>query len=80
MTRMLKSARPCRNVQQARTVSTQASPVEVMQVANEGAFIGGVAGTMIAMTLIVRLHSWCARVKHISFHAFCMDVTHRAHW
>ena len=45
----------CRNVQQARTVSAQAGPVEVAMVANEAAFISGVAGTMVAMTLIVRL-------------------------
>eukprot|EP01025_Chloroclados_australasicus_P026673 TRINITY_DN2648_c0_g1_i10.p4 TRINITY_DN2648_c0_g1~~TRINITY_DN2648_c0_g1_i10.p4 ORF type:complete len:107 (+),score=9.35 TRINITY_DN2648_c0_g1_i10:124-444(+) len=39
-------------VQQKTTVATQATPVEFVQVANEAAFIGGVAGTMISMTLI----------------------------
>jgi hypothetical protein len=44
------------------TVS-QASPVEIMQLANEAAFISGVAGTMISMTLLVRFFCFsCAPV------------------
>ena len=39
----------------ARQVSAKAMPVEVMQLANEAAFISGVAGTMISMTMIVRI-------------------------
>eukprot|EP00892_Ulva_mutabilis_P003564 jgi/Ulvmu1/157/UM001_0161.1 len=42
-----------RQIQLARTSTvSQAAPVEVVQLANEAAFIGGVAGTMISMTLI----------------------------
>lgn len=49
----------CRQVQPARTSTvSQASPVEVVQLANEAAFIGGVAGTMISMTLIVRRYTY----------------------
>ena len=54
----MTSLRVCRQTQQARvSTTTQASPVEIMQVANEAAFISGVAGTMISMTLIVRFHA-----------------------
>jgi hypothetical protein len=39
------------------STTAQAGAVEIMQMANEAAFISGVAGTMISMTLIVRLIS-----------------------
>jgi hypothetical protein len=37
----------------ARKVATKAVPMEVAQLADEGGFIGGVALTMCAITLLV---------------------------
>jgi hypothetical protein len=50
------------------STTAQAGAVEIMQMANEAAFISGVAGTMISMTLIVRL------ISVISMLFACLDV------
>lgn len=50
---MRRAARKA-TVAPARKVATKAVPMEVAQLADEGGFIGGVALTMCAITLLVR--------------------------